>query len=101
VSLGLRAEADVSSVDLVEVRRGSAILAKALHATAALGGDYLGGVIYSALKKYTRSASAVHTRRRGSLLKGLLDPRAASRGIRDVSGVSRQREIQRSSTGTE
>jgi D-psicose/D-tagatose/L-ribulose 3-epimerase len=54
VSLGLPAEADVSSVDIVEVRHGSAILAKALHAPVALGGDYLDSVIYSALKKYTR-----------------------------------------------
>jgi D-psicose/D-tagatose/L-ribulose 3-epimerase len=57
VSLGLPAEADVSSEDLGEVNRGSAVLAKALHATAELGGDYLGGVIYSALKKYTQRAS--------------------------------------------
>jgi D-psicose/D-tagatose/L-ribulose 3-epimerase len=57
VSLGLSAEADVSSADLGDVNRGSAILAKALQATVALGGDYLGGVIYSALKKYTRRAS--------------------------------------------
>jgi D-psicose/D-tagatose/L-ribulose 3-epimerase len=57
VSLGLSAEADVSSADLGDVNRGRAVLAKALHATAALGGDYLGGVIYSALKKYTRCAS--------------------------------------------
>ena len=39
------------------MRRGSAILNKALHAVATLGGDYLGGVIYSALKKYDRVAS--------------------------------------------
>src|ERR1700722_13557133 len=57
VSLGLSARPDVSSTDLGEVNRGSAVLAKALHATAALGGDYLGGVIYSALKKYTHRAS--------------------------------------------
>jgi D-psicose/D-tagatose/L-ribulose 3-epimerase len=57
VSLGLSADADVSSADLAEVRRGGAILNKALHAVATLGGDYLGGVIYSALKKYDRVAS--------------------------------------------
>jgi D-psicose/D-tagatose/L-ribulose 3-epimerase len=52
VSLGLPADADVSSSDLTEVKRGTAILMKALHATHELGGDYLGGVIYSALRKY-------------------------------------------------
>jgi D-psicose/D-tagatose/L-ribulose 3-epimerase len=57
VSLGLSTDADVSSEDLAEVRRGSAILAKALHAAAVLGGDYLSGVLYSALKKYGRGAS--------------------------------------------
>src|SRR5260370_13884464 len=57
VSLGLSTDADVSSEDLAEVRRGSAILAKALQATATLGGDYLSGVIYSALKKYGHGAS--------------------------------------------
>jgi len=57
VSLGLPADADISSANLDEVRRGGAILSKALHAVAALGGDYLGGVIYSALKKYDRVAS--------------------------------------------
>jgi hypothetical protein len=41
----------VSSSDLAEVRRGAAILGKALHAVATLGGDYLGGAIYSAMKK--------------------------------------------------
>lgn len=57
VSLGLPPEADVSSEDLAQVKRGSAILAKALHATAALKGDYLGGVIYSALRKFARAPS--------------------------------------------
>jgi D-psicose/D-tagatose/L-ribulose 3-epimerase len=57
VSLGLATDADVSSEDLAEVRRGGVILAKALHAAAALGGDYLSGVIYSSLKKYGRGAS--------------------------------------------
>ena len=56
-SLGLPADADISSANLDEVRRGGAILSKALRAVAALGGDYLGGVIYSALKKYDRVAS--------------------------------------------
>lgn len=57
VSLGLSPDADVSSEDPAEVQRGGAVLTKALQATAALGGDYLGGVIYSALKKYGRTAS--------------------------------------------
>jgi D-psicose/D-tagatose/L-ribulose 3-epimerase len=58
VSLGLPEEADISSTDAATVARGAALLLKVLVATAALGGDYLGGVIFSALKKYNRAATA-------------------------------------------
>lgn len=57
VSLGLAPEADVSSTDRETVARGAALLRKALEATAALGGTHFGGVIFSALKKYSTAAS--------------------------------------------
>jgi D-psicose/D-tagatose/L-ribulose 3-epimerase len=52
VSLGLSPDADISSADGATVRRGAACLSKALEHCATFGGDYLGGVIYSALTKY-------------------------------------------------
>ena len=51
-SLGLAPDADISSADGATVRRGAACLSKALAHCATFGGDYLGGVIYSALTKY-------------------------------------------------
>jgi D-psicose/D-tagatose/L-ribulose 3-epimerase len=56
VSLGLAPDCDVSSTDRATVERGRALLMKALSATTGVGGDFLGGVIYSALKKYTAPA---------------------------------------------
>jgi D-psicose/D-tagatose/L-ribulose 3-epimerase len=57
ISLGLSLAGDISSEDPAAVRHGSEILHKALAATRAIGGNYLGGVIYSALTKYTRPAT--------------------------------------------
>lgn len=57
VSLGLSPDADISSEDTAKVERGAEVLRKALNATVALGGDYLGGVIYSALTKYNRPST--------------------------------------------
>lgn len=51
-SLGLSFDADISSPDIEVVARGEALLNDALAVTAALGADYMGGVIYSALGKY-------------------------------------------------
>ena len=52
VSLGLSPDADISSVDAAKVRRGADVLRKALQHCATFGGDYLGGVIASALTKF-------------------------------------------------
>lgn len=57
VSLGLSPDADISSVDGAKVRHGADVLHKALRHCATFGGDYLGGVISSALTKY----GAIHT----------------------------------------
>jgi D-psicose/D-tagatose/L-ribulose 3-epimerase len=58
VTLVLPEQADISSSDRRTVEKGAAILRKALEASVGLGGDYLGGVIATALKKYERGATA-------------------------------------------
>jgi D-psicose/D-tagatose/L-ribulose 3-epimerase len=58
VTLVLPEQADISSTDRATVERGAAILRKALHASVGLDGDYLGGVIATALKKYERGATS-------------------------------------------
>ena len=57
-SLGLSPDADINSEDNETVARGEELLDLALTATAQLGGEYLVGVIYSALKKYPGPCSA-------------------------------------------
>lgn len=51
-SLGLSVDADVSSEDVSIRARGEALLRDAVATTAALGADFLGGVVYSAMAKY-------------------------------------------------
>lgn len=58
VTLVLPEQADISSSDRATVEKGAAVLRKALDASVGLGGDYLGGVIATALKKYDRGATA-------------------------------------------
>ena len=53
-SLGLDLDADISSPDPQVVARGEAKLADALAVVTGIGGDYLGGAVYSALAKYDR-----------------------------------------------
>ncbi|MBB5754178.1 sugar phosphate isomerase/epimerase family protein [Prosthecomicrobium pneumaticum] len=55
VSLGLSTDQDISSADTAVVERGAAHLRKVLDLTAAIGGDYLGGVIFCALHKYRQA----------------------------------------------
>ena len=51
-SLGLSFDSDINNDDSEIVARGEKKLNDALDVVAALGGNYLGGVIYSALGKY-------------------------------------------------
>ena len=51
-SLGLSFDADINNEDSQIVQRGEARLMDALNVVENLGGDYLGGVIFSALGKY-------------------------------------------------
>jgi D-psicose/D-tagatose/L-ribulose 3-epimerase len=51
-SLGLSFDADINNEDSQIAQRGEARLMDALNVVENLGGDYLGGVIFSALGKY-------------------------------------------------
>jgi D-psicose/D-tagatose/L-ribulose 3-epimerase len=51
-SLGLSFDADINNEDPEIVKRGEARLMDALTVVEHLGGDYLGGVVFSALGKY-------------------------------------------------
>ncbi len=57
VSLGLAAEYDISSADRATVKRGEALLNKALDRAGDIGATHLTGVIYSSLQKYMQPAS--------------------------------------------
>lgn len=56
-SLGLSLDTDISSPDPEVVARGERLLHDAIALTRDLGGDYLGGVISSALSRYTQPVS--------------------------------------------
>ena len=51
-SLGLSEETDISSNDQKIRNNGKKLLTKALEMTLKIGAEYMGGVLYSALKKY-------------------------------------------------
>ena len=51
-SLGLSFDADINNEDIEIAKKGEARLMEALNVVENLGGDYLGGVMFSALGKY-------------------------------------------------
>jgi len=53
-SLGLSDETDITSDDPQTRKNGEKLLSKALEMTSKIGAKYMGGVLYSALKKYDR-----------------------------------------------
>lgn len=57
-SLGLAPDTDISNADREIAARGEALLNDALGVTRDLGARYLGGVIYSALHKYSAPPTA-------------------------------------------
>jgi D-psicose/D-tagatose/L-ribulose 3-epimerase len=79
-SLGLDLDADISSPDPDVVARGQARLADALAVVTGIGGDYLGGAVYSALAKYDRP---LDPRGRENMIVGLrtLARNAADHGV--------------------
>lgn len=80
VSLGLSDETDVSSEDPAAVEAGRRLLAQALNLVRDVGGDYLGGVIFSKLGRYTRP---VTERGRNNSIETIawLADRAAESGV--------------------
>lgn len=54
VTMGLPLDADVSSEDPAAVKGGKAMLADAVRAVRDIGGNKLGGILYSAHTKYAR-----------------------------------------------
>jgi len=79
-SLGLDLDADISSADPSVVARGQARLADALAVVTGIGGDYLGGAVFSALAKYDRP---LDPRGRDNMITGLrtLARDAAAHGV--------------------
>lgn len=80
VSLGLDEETDVSSDDDRIVAAGRARLLLALNLVRDIGGDYLGGVIFSRLGRYTKPVTA---RGRANSIESVawLADKAAASGI--------------------
>jgi D-psicose/D-tagatose/L-ribulose 3-epimerase len=61
-SLGLSADTDVSSEDEQTVDRGRNLLRRAVEVAADLGAEYVGGVVYGALRKYSAPVTAAGRR---------------------------------------
>lgn len=80
-SLGLTAQTDLSSEDPAVVARGEETLNKCLEIVHDLEADYLCGVIYSAMQKYSRPATEAGRRNSADALRRLAE-RAAGLGIR-------------------
>ena len=78
VSLGLDEQTDVSSDDDGIVAAGRARLALALNLVRDIGGDYLGGVIFSRLGRYTKPVTARGRANSIASIAWLADKAAAS-----------------------
>jgi D-psicose/D-tagatose/L-ribulose 3-epimerase len=79
-SLALPVEADITSADPDCVARGEALLNDALAVSRDLGAGFMGGVLYSALRKYERAASP-EGRANSAAVLGRLAARARAMGI--------------------
>ncbi len=77
-SLGLTLETDISSPDLEVVARGERLLHDALAVTRDLGAEYLGGVISSALARYTHPPAVPGRANAVMVLRHLAEQAAAS-----------------------
>jgi D-psicose/D-tagatose/L-ribulose 3-epimerase len=74
-SLGLAFDTDVSSSDPETSRRGEELLLRAVRVTSDLGAHYLGGVVYSAMGKYSAPAAPTARAQTAKVLR-----RVAERG---------------------
>ena len=81
VSLGLPAEADVSSDDPSIVAAGQRLLDTALDRTAEMGGSYMCGVLYGSMRKHMAPATATGRASSVDAVRSLAG-RASSLGIR-------------------
>ena len=79
-SLALPAAADISSADPDCVARGESLLNDALAVSRDLGAGFMGGVLYSALRKYERAAGPAGRAGSAAVL-GRLAARARAMGI--------------------
>jgi D-psicose/D-tagatose/L-ribulose 3-epimerase len=80
-SLGLPAEADVSSDDPSTVAAGQRLLDTALDRTAEMGGSHMCGVLYGSMRKHMAPASATGRASSVEAIRSLAS-RASSLGIR-------------------
>ena len=71
LTLGLTFDNDINSEDMVLVDAGRATLMSALDITRAVGGEYLGGVIFSAMNKYAGPTTEAARRNSVSVIKEL------------------------------
>ena len=79
-SLGLSFDADINNEDSEVVKRGEARLTDALTVVERLGGDYLGGVVFSALGKYPKPTTPKAIENATNALRRLAQE-AGKRGI--------------------
>ena len=79
-SLGLSFDADINNEDAEVVKRGEARLMDALTVVEKLGGDYLGGVVFSALGKYMKPPTSKAIENATNSLRRLAQE-ASQRGI--------------------
>ena len=79
-SLGLSDETDITSDDPQTRKNGEKLLSKALEMTSKIGAKYMGGVLYSALKKYDRPPSKDALNNSVEIIRNLSD-QAINMGI--------------------
>jgi len=79
-SLGLSFDADINNEDYEIAKRGEARLMDALSVVEKLGGDYLGGVVFSALGKYAKPTTEKAVENATNSLRRLAQA-ASNRGI--------------------
>ena len=79
-SLGLGVDTDISSNDPDTVARGEALLNDALSVARDMGASYLGGVLFSAVHKYSAAATLAGRRNSVEVLARLAE-RAKASGI--------------------
>jgi D-psicose/D-tagatose/L-ribulose 3-epimerase len=88
-SLGLSLDTDISSPNPDVVARGERLLNDALAVTRDLGGEYLGGVLSSALGRYTQPSSAQGRANCVNVLRKLAERAAASDIVLGLEVVNR------------